>query len=155
MLPGVAELVSEWTGLPGRAKGVKRFETSNGLDRAYCAIYKLPLPFLRSAGPPSPLNFSPGRWVENWEKSRMVSTAEVASAIINMWGKMMHGRLLKWETEIILYMNSSKKKQPRKLWIRSGMTWKQMCRAYTKLGEDGGNEIRPYYKMARYRDDMV
>ena len=32
MLPGEAELVSEGTGLPGRAKSVKRFEQSNGLD---------------------------------------------------------------------------------------------------------------------------
>ena len=32
MLPGEAELVSEWTGLSGRAKRVKRFERSNGLD---------------------------------------------------------------------------------------------------------------------------
>ena len=34
MLPGEAELVSEWTGLSGRAKSVKRFERSNGLDTA-------------------------------------------------------------------------------------------------------------------------
>ena len=34
MLPGEAELVSEWTGLPGRAKSVDRF---NGLDTA---LYK-------------------------------------------------------------------------------------------------------------------
>ena len=32
MLPGEAELVSEWPGLPGEAKSVKRFERSNGLD---------------------------------------------------------------------------------------------------------------------------
>ena len=37
MLPGEAELVSELTGLPGRAKTVKRFERSNGLDTA---LYK-------------------------------------------------------------------------------------------------------------------
>ena len=37
MLPGEAELVSEWTGLPGEAKSVKRFEWSNGLDTA---LYK-------------------------------------------------------------------------------------------------------------------
>ena len=37
MLPGEAELVSECTGLPGRAKSVKRFERSNGLDNA---LYK-------------------------------------------------------------------------------------------------------------------
>ena len=37
MLPGEAELVSEWNGLPGKAKSVKRFERSNGLDTA---LYK-------------------------------------------------------------------------------------------------------------------
>ena len=37
ILPGEAELVSEWTGLPGEAKSVKRFERSNGLDTA---LYK-------------------------------------------------------------------------------------------------------------------
>ena len=37
MLPGEAELVSEWTGLSGRAKSVKRVERSNGLDTA---LYK-------------------------------------------------------------------------------------------------------------------
>ena len=37
MLPGEAELVSEWTGLSGKAKTVKRFEQSNGLDTA---LYK-------------------------------------------------------------------------------------------------------------------
>ena len=37
MLPGEAELVSEWTGLPGEVKSVKRFERSNGLDTA---LYK-------------------------------------------------------------------------------------------------------------------
>ena len=37
MLLGEAELVSEWTGLPGEAKSVKRFERSNGLDTA---LYK-------------------------------------------------------------------------------------------------------------------
>ena len=38
MLPGEAELVSEWTGLPGGgAKIIKRFERSNGLDTA---LYK-------------------------------------------------------------------------------------------------------------------
>ena len=41
MLPGEAELVSELTRLPGRAKSVKRFERSNGLDTA---LYKK-LPF--------------------------------------------------------------------------------------------------------------
>ena len=38
MLPGEVELVlvlSEWTDLPGRAKSVKRFERSNGLDTGY------------------------------------------------------------------------------------------------------------------------
>ena len=37
MLPGEAELVSEWTGLSVEAKSVKRFERSNGLDTA---LYK-------------------------------------------------------------------------------------------------------------------
>ena len=37
MLREEAELVSEWTGAPGRAKSVKRFERSNGLDTA---LYK-------------------------------------------------------------------------------------------------------------------
>ena len=37
MLPGEAELVSEWTGLPGEENSVKRFERSNGLDTA---LYK-------------------------------------------------------------------------------------------------------------------
>ena len=37
MLPGEADLVLEWTGLPGEAKSVKRFERSNGLDTA---LYK-------------------------------------------------------------------------------------------------------------------
>ena len=37
MLPGEAELVSEWTCLLGRAKSVQRFELSNGLDTA---LYK-------------------------------------------------------------------------------------------------------------------
>ena len=37
MLTGEAELVSERTGLSGRAKNVKRFERSNGLDTA---LYK-------------------------------------------------------------------------------------------------------------------
>ena len=38
MLPGEAELVSEWTGLPGGGGGqsVKRSERSNGLDSALC-----------------------------------------------------------------------------------------------------------------------
>ena len=39
MLPGEAELVSELTGLPGRAKSVKRFEGSNGLNTV-TALYK-------------------------------------------------------------------------------------------------------------------
>ena len=38
MLPGEAELVSELTGLSGRAKSVKRFERSDGLDTA---LYKV------------------------------------------------------------------------------------------------------------------
>ena len=37
MLPGEAELVSECAGLSGRAKSVKRFDRSNGLDTA---LYK-------------------------------------------------------------------------------------------------------------------
>ena len=37
MLPGEAELVSECTGLPGRAKSIQRFERSDGLDTA---LYK-------------------------------------------------------------------------------------------------------------------
>ena len=37
MLSGEAELVSGWTGLPGMAKSVKRFERSDGLDTA---LYK-------------------------------------------------------------------------------------------------------------------
>ena len=37
MLPGETELVSEWTGLPGRTTSVKRFERSYGLDTA---LYK-------------------------------------------------------------------------------------------------------------------
>ncbi len=37
MLPGEAELVSEWTGLSGREKSVNCFERSNGLDTA---LYK-------------------------------------------------------------------------------------------------------------------
>ena len=38
MLPGEAELVSKLTGLPGRAKSVKRFERSNLL--LDIALYK-------------------------------------------------------------------------------------------------------------------
>ena len=34
ILPGEAELVSECTGLSGKAKSVKRFERTNGLDTA-------------------------------------------------------------------------------------------------------------------------
>ena len=37
MLRGEAELVSEWTGLPGRAKNAKGFDRSNGPD---IALYK-------------------------------------------------------------------------------------------------------------------
>ena len=40
MLPGEAELVSEWTGLSGKAKSVKRFERSNGLDTALYKNYR-------------------------------------------------------------------------------------------------------------------
>ena len=42
MLPGEAEVVSEWTGLPGEAKIVKCFERSNGLDTA---LYKTTFTF--------------------------------------------------------------------------------------------------------------
>ena len=42
MLPGEAEMVSEWTGLSGKAKSVKRFERSNGLDTALYKTYHLP-----------------------------------------------------------------------------------------------------------------
>ena len=45
MLPGEAELVSEWTGLPGKAKSVKRFERSNGLDTALYKNYLYLLTF--------------------------------------------------------------------------------------------------------------
>ena len=45
MLPREAELVSEGTGLPGRAKSVKSFERSNGLDTALHKNYV----FLRQA----------------------------------------------------------------------------------------------------------
>ena len=44
MLPGDVELVSQWTGLPGRAKRVQRFERSNGLHTiriVHYAIYTL------------------------------------------------------------------------------------------------------------------
>ena len=45
MLPEEAEMVSEWTGLPGRAKSVRCFERSNGLDTALYKnyLFKLPL----------------------------------------------------------------------------------------------------------------
>ena len=45
MILGEAELVSELTGLPGRAKRVKRFERSNGLDTA---LFKNYIYFLRT-----------------------------------------------------------------------------------------------------------
>ena len=41
MLPGEAELVSDWAGLTGREKSVKRFERSNGLDTALYKNYLL------------------------------------------------------------------------------------------------------------------
>ena len=52
MLPGEVESVSECTGLSGRAKSVKRFERSNGLD---IAIYKnyLYLCFITDVSPKS------------------------------------------------------------------------------------------------------
>ena len=43
-LPGEAELLSEWTGLSGRATRVKRFERSNGLDTALYKNYLCPFP---------------------------------------------------------------------------------------------------------------
>ena len=43
MLPREAELVLEWTGLPGE-ESVKRFERSNGLDTALYKTIPLPLP---------------------------------------------------------------------------------------------------------------
>ena len=46
MLPGEAKLVSEWTGLPRRAKSVKRSERSNGLDTALYKYYLYILPYL-------------------------------------------------------------------------------------------------------------
>ena len=45
MFPREAELVSEWTGLSGRAKSGKRFERFNGLDTA---LYKN-IPFYPAA----------------------------------------------------------------------------------------------------------
>ena len=41
MVPGEAELVSEWTGLSGRATSVKRFERPNGLDNLLYKNYVL------------------------------------------------------------------------------------------------------------------
>ena len=43
MLPGEAELVSELTGLSGRAKSVKRFERFIGLDTALSKNYTFSL----------------------------------------------------------------------------------------------------------------
>ena len=40
MLPGEAEFVSEWTGLPGRAKRVQRFDKFERSDRLDTALYK-------------------------------------------------------------------------------------------------------------------
>ena len=48
MLPREAELVSDWTGLSGRAKSVKRFERSNGLDAALHKNYLYFVAFQRS-----------------------------------------------------------------------------------------------------------
>ncbi len=42
MLPEEAELVSEWTGLSGKTKSVKRFERAKGLDTA---LYKTTFTF--------------------------------------------------------------------------------------------------------------
>ena len=48
MLPGDAELVSEWIGLPGEEK-CNRFERSNGLDLAAVSIiYMLSLKWVRA-----------------------------------------------------------------------------------------------------------
>ena len=52
MLPGEAELVSERTGLSGKAKSVKRFEQSNGLDTA---LYKNFLYLLQCPMYPAPI----------------------------------------------------------------------------------------------------
>ena len=54
MLLGEAELVSEWTGLPSRAKSVTRFERSNGLDTA---LYKNNLYLFPSLVLANPLHF--------------------------------------------------------------------------------------------------
>ena len=51
MFPGEAALVSEWTGLSGRAKCVKRFERSNGLDTALYKNYLLSKRSQRAANP--------------------------------------------------------------------------------------------------------
>ena len=51
MLPGEAELVSEWAGLSGKARSVKRFERFTGLDIALYKNYIIFLPFMQfSAG---------------------------------------------------------------------------------------------------------
>ena len=42
MLPEEAKLVSEWTGLSGRAKSVQRFARSDGPDTALYKNYRLP-----------------------------------------------------------------------------------------------------------------
>ena len=57
MLPGEAELVSEWTGLPGEAICVKRFERSNGRDTA---LYKNYL-FLDPTSSAVKVGFQPSR----------------------------------------------------------------------------------------------
>ena len=51
MLSGEAELVSEWTGLLGKAKRVKRFERSNGLDTALYKNYVFTLSCLLCYSP--------------------------------------------------------------------------------------------------------
>ena len=58
ILPGEAELVSEWTGLPGRVKRVKRFERSNGLDIALYKDYLYILPLRTQAQPEVPVRYS-------------------------------------------------------------------------------------------------
>ena len=62
MLPGEAELVSEWTGLPGEAKSVKRFERSNRLDTALYKNY-LYLFYLYSV---MTVQLSQTRWEMSW-----------------------------------------------------------------------------------------
>ena len=75
MLPGEAELVSEWTGLPGEAKSVNRFERSNGLDTA---LYKNYL-FLHWRVPPTN------------HRSYVVDMFPVAALRWEVWGQCKCG----------------------------------------------------------------